>query len=140
MWLFLTICLLMTGGVIFAGWAIAESMELHRSFDAVVRDATVKAIEDQLPAAVAKAMRKVSGLDLPDNAPLTPYQFVVRIQRRLYQMGAAKDYATAAGPRVPQEFLTDEKVSFGHPDYAWTGSGAVEIADAYEVDHWERKA
>lgn len=140
MWLFLLICLFLTAFVLLAAWAIVDGLKLNKPFSAVVRDATIKAIEDQLPAAVARAMRKASGLDLPDDAPLTPYQFVVRVQRRLYQMGATKDYATAEGPRVLRDFLSDEKVAFGDPAYAWNGSGAVEIADAYETDHWERGA
>ena len=35
------------------------------------------------------------------------------------------------------EFLRDEQCAFGDVGYRWDRGGAIEVADAYEVDHWE---
>jgi len=38
------------------------------------------------------------------------------------------------------EYLRDEKIEFGDTRYDWSIDGAREVAQSYEMDHWEVKA
>jgi hypothetical protein len=39
--------------------------------------------------------------------------------------------------RTTNEYLKDEKIAFGVAGYTWDVHGAREIADEYEIRHWE---
>lgn len=42
--------------------------------------------------------------------------------------------------QTTNEYLRDEGIEFGDEDYVWDAGGARDVADDYEVDHWERPA
>lgn len=37
------------------------------------------------------------------------------------------------------QFLKDEGVKVGHPDYVWDDYGGAEIVEEYEIRHWEAR-
>lgn len=69
------------------------------------------------------------------------FWFVKAMQARMLAvdptMGNKKAYAVALN--AYRDFLHEEKIEFGHPDYDWSDDGARDLIDDYEIDHWEAK-
>lgn len=38
------------------------------------------------------------------------------------------------------QFLKDDHIAFGHPDYAWDRAAAITLANECEIEHWEAAA
>jgi hypothetical protein len=72
-----------------------------------------------------------------DGRPLTEVGFAYRIGAEFYDRGVPPLKAAEMGKRVLAESMADEKISFGDPRYAWDANGAVDLAHAYEIDHWD---
>jgi hypothetical protein len=76
-----------------------------------------------------------------DGWPSISRRFVKWIQNEFQRVDATlsdRDAFNLAAQAL-RSHLEDEKVPFGHPDYAWDRDGAIAVAWAYEIDHWETK-
>jgi hypothetical protein len=40
---------------------------------------------------------------------------------------------------VYRQHLRDEKIEFGDPRFGWAANDARDLAQAYEIDHWEKR-
>lgn len=67
------------------------------------------------------------------------FWFVKAMQARVMEVDK-----TLTGKRAWQiaaaayrEYLKDEKIAFGDPRYDWSRSGARDVIQAYEIDHWD---
>jgi len=70
------------------------------------------------------------------------FRFIKWTQQRLQEVDASlsdKDTFNIA-KRAIRQHLADEKIEFGDPRYTWDRDGAREVAQAYEIDHWESVA
>lgn len=65
------------------------------------------------------------------------YPVIVGAQVRLIQEGMKPRQAWDVARDRVNEFLADEKVKVGHPDYDWSPAGGVSIIEEYELRFWE---
>ena len=67
------------------------------------------------------------------------FVFINHIQAELMRVDpklSAKD-AMRLAKGVYNQLLHDEKCAFGDDRYAWDKGAAIDVAHAYEIDHWE---
>lgn len=67
------------------------------------------------------------------------YPVIVGAQVRLIKGGMKPREAWNVARDRVNEFLADEKVKVGHPDYDWSPAGGVSIIEEYELRFWEDK-
>lgn len=67
------------------------------------------------------------------------FRFIKHIQGKLMKADPALDGKRAfeIARNVYNTHLRDEKIEFGDPRFGWTAADAHELAQAYEIDHWE---
>lgn len=116
--------------------AIATSVD-RRPLSQVATDAARETVEEKLPGIIGGIVAKTLGFDLPDGVPLNRLQFELRVMKHLRQHGASFDNARAQALTAVAAYLSDEKIEYGDERYSWDGSAAREVADEYEVRHWE---
>lgn len=83
------------------------------ALDRKIKREVFKAAERWMEENLGALVRKEAGIDLPDGVPLKPHQFILRIQRELYRYGYETSAASAAGPRILDEFLANEQIGYG---------------------------
>ncbi len=98
-----------------------------------------KAMKDALEPLIKSAVEKVFKTaldDLYENSPR--FRFVKWMQAELERVG--KDMTHQQSFKMARdtlfEFLKDEKIEFGDSNFAWDRSAAIELIQAYEIDHW----
>jgi len=68
------------------------------------------------------------------------FRFIKHIQAEMMRVDpklpAREAMRLAKG--VYNQHLKDEKCAFGDERYAWDKGAAIELAHAYEIDHWEQ--
>lgn len=74
----------------------------------------------------------------PENAW---FLFVKRIQNALLAANPAltDEQSFVMARDVYRQHLRDEKIEFGDPRFGWTATDARDLAQAYEIDHWEKR-
>ena len=67
------------------------------------------------------------------------FVFIKHIQAELIRVDPSlpSKEAMRLAKSVYNQALRDEKCAFGDERYAWDKSGAIDLAHAYEIDHWE---
>lgn len=70
------------------------------------------------------------------------FWFVKAMQAKMMTVDPAMDGKLAYDVAVStlRDFLRDEKIKFGDPDYDWSDAGARDLIQAMEIDHWESAA
>lgn len=69
------------------------------------------------------------------------FWFVKAMQGRMMDVDPSMDGKLAfdVAMRAYRDFLKEEKIEFGHPDYDWSAAGARDLIEAMEIDHWESR-
>lgn len=116
---------------------------LFGGIDKAVQRGVAKAVDREFAPGgiIARAVDDALGVNLPDNAPMTETQFVMAMCQRFAKAGVkTTDECRTLAWRTLGVFLADEKIPFGHPDYSWDRSGARELVEEIELQHWETVA
>jgi len=113
-------------------------------FDRAVNKGVQKAVESALARFTAPGGRmddligdQLWSQEISQTATLTPVGFIWAMRLYFHKRGCSRQEASDLANSTLREFLADEKIKFGHPDYAWTRGGAEAIADEYQIQHWE---
>lgn len=116
-------------GTIAISWAASKPPP--RSIPEICREV----MRERLPGIVSKAFN-----DIMAEPEFAYFRFIKQIQFHLQQADPtlADKRAFEMAKNVYWTNLADEKVAFGDPAFAWDSNGARELAEAYEMDHWER--
>lgn len=118
---------------------------LHDRIKSVVKEAANRTVEDWLKSdAFTNRVNEVHREQLakmPMDRRLTRVGFIWAAAYRLWEAWKSPDRDWVRCKEMASvavsEFLADEKCRFGDARYLWTREGAIEIADAYEIEHWE---
>lgn len=119
---------------------------LREALDLGVRRGVEKAVADYcapgggLDAIVEQCVWEHMAKTLSPNAPLTRLGFTWALRLCFRERGCSYADASDLANDTLREFLADEKIRFGDTAYAWTRSGAAEVAEEYQFRHWERAA
>lgn len=92
------------------------------------------AFNDALEAEIIKFVREGS------DHGLTEIGFILKMAVHLMSRSNGSvnfDTAKRLASSAYREFLKSEEISFGDPEYDWSGASAREMADEFEADHWE---
>lgn len=108
------------------------------NFDRLIRRSVHKTLDERLPDLMAEAMKRRAFARIPvkDGYQLTRVGFAWEIANEFIRNGMAVWEARDAGYDALRQFLNDEKIKFGQPDYDWGIEGAVALAQE-EMQHWE---
>lgn len=152
--MFLLLVVIM-GVIIFGGaWVIYEACDgfdlnksINRGIATGISEGLSKAsapggaIDRAVISAIAESMEKRARENLSlGNQPLTATGFTWEIAFEFIRIGEMKwEAAFQLAKDTLTEFLRDEGIHYGHGDYAWTQSGAQDIAREMEIDHWEAR-
>lgn len=68
---------------------------------------------------------------------LTKLGFVWALRLCFRRHGSTYDEAITLANSTLREFLTDNGIKFGNPEYAWTRDGAEDVALEYQLRFWE---
>lgn len=112
----------------------------QRAVKAGVEEAVHETLRKVVPGLVEAAVIQFLDETLAPGRRLTQHGFILAMAVTLHKHGmpflAAKHRASDA----LSEFLKDERIRFGDPDYVWDRGGAEAVITAYELDHWEAAA
>lgn len=112
-------------------------------FDRAVQRGVTKALGDfcapagPLHEIVERTVWKQMDESLSRTARLTPLGFTWALRLCFRKHGCSFAQASDLANSTLRQYLTDEKIKFGATDYSWTRGAAEEIADEYELQHWE---
>lgn len=115
----------------------------QRAVDKGVRQGVESAVEDfakpggRLEEIIDQQLWLFLDAEISRSAPLTRLGFVWAMRLYFHKRGCSRAEASDLANSTLAEFLADEKIKFGHPDYAWTREGAEAVADEYQIQHWE---
>jgi hypothetical protein len=77
---------------------------------------------------------------LTPHAKLTPLGFVWALRLCFVKHGSSRTEASDLANDTLSEYLADEKIGFGSPNYAWTREAAECVAQEYQLRFWEQAA
>lgn len=96
-----------------------------------------RVIAEQMPKIGQRIGREIVA-DMWRTDPL--FRFIKWTQQRLQEANPTLPDKSAfyMAKGCIRQHLEDEEIEFGDPRFAWDRGGARELAEAYEIDHWER--
>lgn len=92
---------------------------------------------DRLGEIVEERMYVVFDEELRPDARLTELGWLWALKLTFHKHGCTRPEAHALAMSTAAQYLADEKIAFGDPDYSWTRSAAEDVAEEYEFRHWE---
>ena len=135
--IFVAICAVLAAFALCAAYGVAQAIKPPRSIPEICDEAIKTFMREKGNQLVADIFAEE--VKKPEYAC---FRFVKMIQWHLKladpTLPDKRTFEMAMG--VWREFVRDEKVKFGDPRYDWTSAGARDLAQAYEIDHWERAA
>jgi hypothetical protein len=125
-----------------------------RLFAKAAREGANAALAQHLPAiieaAVAKAfepsglleqhIRDGLGLNLSNRTPMDRAQFIIAMGHRFRDAGVRGEEMFRLARETLNDFLTDEGIAFGDPNYGWNRSCAITLVEECALQYWDRAA
>lgn len=114
---------------------------IRRAVASVLDQEIERTVAETVPGLVANYFESDAFKAVIDDilAKSPAYQFVCEIGRHFKRvdptMSNRGTYELAVS--TLREYLADEKISFGDPEYSWDRAGAIAIAQQWQTDHWE---
>lgn len=136
--------------VLGIAWIISESCD-HFDMDRAIGRGIAAGIGDALEEAgkpggsfdqmIWSALRQQAEEARPVVGNLRPAAFVWQVAFEFLRTDPQMQVLEARDLAVDtvKAFLKDEKVKYGHADYAWDQSAAITLAREYEIEHWEAR-
>lgn len=102
--------------------------------------AALDGIKSGVRQGLEKAAPDIVGICMDALMNNPAYPVIVGAQVELMKHGVKPREAWDQARDAVAEFLKDEGVKVGHPDYDWTPAGGAEIANSYVIDFFEPQA
>lgn len=118
-----------------------EGAVMFGLFNGLAKRAAEKSVDDFLASDdFKKAIRDRTAEIVREELKKYPhFTFIKHTQRKLQsadpKMTDEKGFKLAK--QVLQTHLRDEGIEYGDPRFGWAKADAYELAQAYEIDHWE---
>ena len=68
------------------------------------------------------------------------YGFIAGAQCRLIEVGMKPGEAWELARKTLSDYVQEDKLTFGDPDYDWGPQGGRDLIQELEIDHWETVA
>lgn len=112
-------------------------------FDSAIKRGAKKGVDDFLASDRFKQMidQKAREIVAEEVAKVPHWNFLKQIQWKIHSAdpGMADRDSFNRAKRVLRQHLIDEKIEFGDPRFGWSQADAHDLAQAYEIDHWEAR-
>lgn len=113
-------------------------------FDSAIRRGAEKGVDDFIASDRFKEImrEKVLAVVQDELAKVPHWKFLKQIQSKLQHCDQkmTDEEGFHMAKHILQQHLRGERIEFGDPRFGWTRQDAYDLAQAYEIDHWEASA